>query len=317
MSAPLRIVFAGTPEFAATSLVALLESCRHEICAVYTQPDRPAGRGRRLAASAVKRVAQQYRIPIFQPATLGDAEAQQLHSLQADLMVVAAYGLLLPQAVLDAPCLGCINVHASLLPRWRGAAPIQRAILAGDRETGISIMQMELGLDSGPVLHRLSTPIRSADTAATLHDRLAALGARALLDTLGQIVDGRACPVAQDETQASYARKLEKGEALLEWNLPAQQLERRVRAFNPWPVARTTLHGEPLRIWQADLPGERDTAEAPGTILQAGRDGIEVATGEGVLRILRLQGAGSRQLAAAEFLNGRPELGSPGTILGS
>ena len=315
MSVPLRIVFAGTPEFAATSLEALL-SGRHMICAVYTQPDRPAGRGRRLTASAVKRVAERHRLPVYQPPALDDAEAQRLRALRADLMVVAAYGLLLPQAVLEAPRLGCINVHASLLPRWRGAAPIQRAIMAGDRETGVSIMQMEQGLDTGPVLHRLATPIHASDTAHTLHQRLAGLGARVLLETLQSLVEGSLDPLPQDETRATYARKLEKGEARLEWSRPAPELERCIRAFNPWPVARTTVGGEPLRIWQADLPGERDVREAPGTVLRAGRQGIEVATGEGVLRILRLQGAGGRQMGAAEFLNGHPELGIPGTILG-
>ncbi len=316
MNDHLKIIFAGTPEFAVVALEALLETGKHEICAVYTQPDRPAGRGRRLQASPVKRAALEHGLPVIQPVSLKGAEQQQqLRALQADLMVVVAYGLLLPGAVLHAPRLGCINIHASLLPRWRGAAPIQRAILAGDRETGVSIMQMDEGLDTGPVLHQLSTPIYPDDTAGILHDRLATLGAQALLDVLGLIVDGSCSALPQDEDKATYAAKLEKHEALLQWNAPAAELERRVRAFNPWPVARTSLRGENLRVWQAQtLPGS--SGEAPGTILQASRDGIDVATGEGVLRLLRLQSAGGKPLDAGAFLNGHPELRRPGTVLG-
>ncbi len=317
MTTSLKIIFAGTPEFAVAALNALLEQERHEICAVYTQPDRPAGRGRRLKVSPVKEVALAHGIPLHQPPTLKHPEQQRLlRDIGADLMVVVAYGLLLPRAVLDAPHLGCINIHASLLPRWRGAAPIQRAILAGDQETGVSIMQMDEGLDTGPVLHRLTTPIHSRDTAGTLHDRLASLGAQALLDTLELIVDGSAHPVPQDETTATYAPKIEKREAILDWRASAEELDRRVRAFNPWPVAQTTLNGKTLRIWQAkSLP---ETADAPpGTVVRAGKAGIDVAAGEGMLRLQRLQSAGGKPLDVAAFLNGYPELRHSGTLFGS
>jgi len=316
MNTRLKIVFAGTPDFAVAALDALMETDQHDICAVYTQPDRPAGRGRKLKAGPVKTAALEYSLPVYQPVTLNDPEQQQqLRSLQADLMVVVAYGLLLPLPVLDAPRLGCINIHASLLPRWRGAAPIQRAILAGDDETGVTIMQMDEGLDTGPELYRLTTPIYASDTAQTLHDRLAALGAQALLDTLGLIVDGAACPVPQDEDTATYARKLDKSEAVLDWVLSAQQLDRRVRAFNPWPVAQTLLHGEVLRVWQAEpLPGDFD--QQPGTVLRVSKRGIDVATGDGILRLQRLQSAGGKPLDAGVFINGHPELRDPGIVLG-
>ncbi len=316
MSICLKIVFAGTPDFAVAALDALMETHQHEICAVYTQPDRPAGRGRKLKASPVKIAASEYGLPVYQPVTLNDPEQQQqLRALQADLMVVVAYGLLLPLPVLDAPRLGCINIHASLLPRWRGAAPIQRAILAGDSETGVTIMQMDEGLDTGPALYRLTTPISGGDTAQTLHDRLATLGAQALLDTLGLIVDGAACPVPQDEDAATYARKLDKSEAVLDWVLSAQELDRRVRAFNPWPVAQTLLHGKVLRVWQTEpLPGEFE--KEPGTVLQVSKQGIDVATGDGILRLQCLQSAGGKLLDAGAFINGHPELRNPGIVLG-
>ena len=316
MAARLKIIFAGTPDFAVTALKALLETGQHEICAVYTQPDRPAGRGRKLKASPVKVVALEHNIPVYQPVSLKDPEQQQqLRSLQADLMIVVAYGLLLPLPILDAPRLGCINIHASLLPRWRGAAPIQRAILAGDRETGVTIMQMEEGLDTGPVLYRLTTPIHNRDTAQTLHVRLATLGAQALLDTLGLIVDGSVCPVPQDEDAVTYARKLDKSEAVLDWATSAQELDRRVRAFNPWPVAQTLLQGKTLRIWEAELLSGT-AEEAPGTVLQAGKQGVDVATGDGILRLQRLQSAGGKPLDAGAFINGHPELHHPGFVLG-
>ncbi len=317
MTTRLKIIFAGTPDFAATALDALLETDQHDICAVYTQPDRPAGRGRKLKASPVKAMALEHNLPVYQPATLKDPEQQQqLRALQADLMVVVAYGLLLPLPVLDAPRLGCINIHASLLPRWRGAAPVQRAILAGDRETGVTIMQMEEGLDTGPALYRLTTPIGSRDTAQTLHDRLATLGAQALLDTLGLVVDGAACPVAQDEDAATYARKLDKREAVLDWAASAQELDRRIRAFNPWPVAQTLMQEKTLRIWQAEPLS--DTADAaPGTVLQVSKQGVDVATGDGILRLQRLQSAGGKPLDAGAFINGHPELQNPGIVLGS
>ncbi len=317
MTTSLKIIFAGTPEFAAVALNALLEEGRHEIRAVYTQPDRPAGRGRKLRASPVKEMALAHGLPLRQPSTLKEPEQQRsLRELGADLMVVVAYGLLLPPPVLDAPRLGCINIHASLLPRWRGAAPIQRAILAGDRETGVSIMQMDEGLDTGPVLHRVATPIRPGDTAGTLHDRLASLGAQALLDTLDRIMEGSARPVPQEEAAATYAPKIEKQEAVLDWNASAEELDRRVRAFNPWPVAQTTWKGKVLRIWQAEPLAEMPDAPA-GTVVRAGKEGIDVATGNGMLRITRLQGAGGKPLDAAAFLNGHPALRHSGTVLGS
>ncbi len=315
MNTGLRLVFAGTPGFAVAALNALVEMDQHEICAVYTQPDRPAGRGKKLKASPVKAAALKYGLPLYQPGALDEPEQKQLRALQADLMVVAAYGLILPPPVLDAPRLGCINIHASLLPRWRGAAPIQRAILAGDTETGVTIMQMDEGLDTGPELYRLSTRIHGGDTAQTLHDRLASLGAQALLDTLGLIADGSVRPVPQNEDAATYAHKLDKREATLDWQLSARELDRRIRAFNPWPVAQTWLEGKILRIWQA-APVAGETSEEPGTVLRAGRQGIDVATGEGLLRLQCLQSAGGKMLDAGAFINGHPQLRKPGARLG-
>ena len=304
MSDPLKIIFAGTPEFAATALEALLTT-PHQVVAVYTQPDRPAGRGRKLQPSPVKQLALAHGIEVRQPEKLKDpADQAALADLQADLMVGVAYGLLLPQAVLDAPRLGCINIHASLLPRWRGAAPIQRAILAGDEESGITIMQMEAGLDTGPMLHVLKTSILKDDTGGSLHDRLAELGARALLESLGGIADGSLIAHPQDDELATYAKKLDKGEARIDWSQPATVIDRQVRAFNPWPVAQCAFQGQVMRIWQS-LPLEQpapDTAE-PGQVLEAGKAGIDVATGEGVLRILNLQMPGKRAMSAADFLN--------------
>ncbi len=304
MSDPLKIIFAGTPEFAATALKALLTRS-HQVVAVYTQPDRPAGRGRKLQPSPVKQLALEHDIEVRQPVKLKDpADQEALADLQADLMVVAAYGLLLPQAVLDAPRLGCINIHASLLPRWRGAAPIQRAILAGDEESGITIMQMEAGLDTGPMLHTLKTPILQDDTGGSLHDRLADLGARALLESLGGIAEGSLIAHPQDDELATYAKKLEKGESRVDWTQPAAVIDRQVRAFNPWPVAQCDFQGQVMRIWHS-LPlaqAAPDSAE-PGQVVEAGKSGIEVATGEGVLRILKLQMPGKRAMSAADFLN--------------
>ncbi|ROR34252.1 methionyl-tRNA formyltransferase [Inmirania thermothiophila] len=307
-ASPLRVIFAGTPAFAVPSLEALL-GAGHAVVAVYTQPDRPAGRGRRPRPSPVKEAALAAGLAVRQPRTLRDAAEQAaLAALGADLMVVVAYGLLLPPPVLAAPRLGCVNVHASLLPRWRGAAPIQRAILAGDGETGVCLMQMDEGLDTGPVLARAATPIGPEETAGELHDRLAGMGARLLVEALPALARGELAPVPQDEAQATYAEKLAKEEAVLDFARPAEELARRVRAFNPWPVAEARLDdGTRLRVWRARaLPGG---GGEPGRVLAAGREGVDVATGRGVLRILELQRPGGRPLAAGDFVNALPLAG--------
>ena len=300
----LRVVFAGTPEFAVPSLRAAAQ--RNEVIAVYTQPDRPAGRGRALHVSAVKREALQRGIPVLQPESLKSAISRDaLRALQPDLMVVVAYGLILPQAILDIPRHGCWNVHASLLPRWRGAAPIQRAIQAGDHDTGVCLMQMEKGLDTGPVLLSQHLSIEESETGGQLHDRLAALGAQTLADGLGLLRAGmRPVPQAQATEGITYAHKLEKSEARLDWSAPATELARKVRAFNPWPMADAVVAGERLRIHDAvALPTTR-ACEAGG-IVSASRDGIDVACGEGVLRIRVLQREGGRAISAADFVNAR------------
>ena len=302
MQSPLDIVFAGTPEFAAEALQALLAT-EHRVLAVYTQPDRPAGRGRKVVFGPVKQLALAHHLPVRQPKSLKDAVEQAvLAELRADLMVVAAYGLLLPQAVLDVPRLGCINIHASLLPRWRGAAPIQRAILAGDVESGVTIMQMEAGLDTGPMLHKLKCPIHADDTGGVLHDRLARLGAKALLEVLPGLAAATLTAEPQDDAHATYANKLAKQESHIDWHQPALQIDRQVRAFNPWPVAQTGYQGAVMRIWQSQVLPDGVSAE-PGTIVDAGKEGIDVATGQGRLRIVRLQMPGRRAMLAQEFLN--------------
>jgi methionyl-tRNA formyltransferase len=306
----LRIVFAGTPGFAVPCLRAAAE--RGEVVAVYTQPDRPAGRGRQPAASPVKVEALARGLPVFQPENFKSAAArEQLRALQPDLLVVVAYGLILPQSVLDIPRHGCWNVHASLLPRWRGAAPIQRALEAGDAETGVCLMQMEKGLDTGPVLLSLATPITADDTGGSLHDRLAALGAEVLGDGLKLLRAGMR-PIAQPQPAegVTYARKLDKAEARLDWSRPARELADRVRAFNPWPVAEAELAGERLRI-HAAAAIDAGHAQAPGTVLAAGRDGIDIACGEGALRLLQVQREGGRSMPAADYLNARPALRTP------
>ena len=300
----MKILFAGTPEFAVPPLAMLLRS-RHKLCAVYTQPDRPSGRGRKLVPGPVKQLAERHGIPIFQPDTLKDpTEQEQLCSLAPDLMVVVAYGLILPKAVLDAPRLGCVNIHASLLPRWRGAAPIQRAVLAGDEVTGITLMFVEPRLDAGPVLLKKPCPIGRSETAGELHDRLSVLGAEALEELLPALESGTVKPEIQDESLVTYAAKLEKEEALLDWSRPALELERQVRAFNPWPVAETVYRGQILRVWRAQALEQPPEAPA-GTVLDRKRT-LDVATGKGVLRLLEIQLPGARRVTAADFINAHP-----------
>ncbi len=303
---PQRIVFAGTPHFAVPCLQAALRS-GHEVVGVYTQPDRPAGRGRELVPSAVKVLAQQCNVPVFQPGDFKSPEARaQLAALKPDLMIVVAYGMILPRSVLRIPRLGCWNVHASLLPRWRGAAPIQRALLAGDTRTGVCLMKMEAGLDTGPVMISLETPIAPDDTTGTLHNRLATLGAQLVEDALKLLRVGLS-PAAQPQAAdgVTYARKMEKAEARLDLALPAVELERAVRAFYPWPVAELQLEGERLRVHQAEVVADAPAA-APGTLLEADRRGILLATGAGGLRLLRVQREGGRPVGAADYLNARP-----------
>ena len=312
MNHPLRVVFAGTPDFA----VPHLQACRRngvEIVAVYTQPDRPAGRGRKLTPSPVKQAALDLGVPVEQPENFKDAAARErLAAYAPDLMVVVAYGLILSRKVLAIPRLGCWNVHASLLPRWRGAAPIQRAILAGDAETGVCLMQMEAGLDTGPVLLRRALPIAGDDTGGSLHDKLAALGAELLGEGLDRIVRGETMLAAvQPDDGATYAHKLDKAEARLDWNDSAVALARKVRAFDPWPVAEGVVDGETLRVWRAesrDLGFEIRDSVLPGTVIAATRDGIDIACAEGVLRLIEVQRAGGRRITAADYLNARPEL---------
>jgi methionyl-tRNA formyltransferase len=299
---PLRIIFAGTPEFAANCLGALLET-DHEIVAVYTQPDRPAGRGRKLRPGPVKQLAQQHDLPVYQPLSLkAESEQAALKALDADLMIVVAYGLLLPQAVLDTPRLGCINVHASLLPRWRGAAPIHRALLAGDACTGITIMQMDAGLDTGDMLCKAECPILPQDTSGSLHDRLAELGARTLVECLTPLASGALIPEVQDNAQACYAHKLEKQEAQIDWSQPAELIVRRVRGFNPWPVAYTRLGEDNLRIWSATADIQTCDAE-PGTIIESSAEVIRVAAGEGSVLLTELQLPGGKPQPIKTLMN--------------
>lgn len=314
MTQPLRLVFAGTPEFAAEHLKALLDS-PHQIIAVYTQPDRPAGRGQKLMPSPVKQLAVEHDIPVLQPPTLRDPAAQaELKALGADLMVVVAYGLILPQVVLDTPRLGCINSHASLLPRWRGAAPIQRAVQAGDAESGVTVMQMEAGLDTGPMLLKVTTPIAASDTGGSLHDRLAQLGPQAVLQAVEGLAAGTLQGEVQDDALANYAHKLNKDEARIDWSRPAVELERLVRAFNPWPICHSSLDGEPLKVLAATL-GEGKGV--PGQILAASKDGLTVACGEGALLLTRLQLPGGKPLNFADLYNSRREQFAVGKVLGA
>ncbi|HIF9085878.1 TPA: methionyl-tRNA formyltransferase [Photobacterium damselae] len=315
MSKPLRIVFAGTPDFAARHLAALLSS-EHEVIAVYTQPDRPAGRGKKLTASPVKHIALEHDIPVYQPASLrNNEEAQQeLAALNADLMVVVAYGLLLPKEVLDTPKLGCINVHGSILPRWRGAAPIQRSIWAGDSETGVTIMQMDEGLDTGDMLQIATLPIEANDTSATMYEKLAELGPVALVDCLADIATGKAVATKQDDEQANYAKKLSKEEAKIDWTMDAVAIERCVRAFNPWPMSYFEVSEQNIKVWRSEVVAE-EHGKQPGTILSADKHGIVVATGHGALRLLELQPPGKKAMQVQDLLNSRREWFEVGSVL--
>lgn len=323
---PLRVVFAGTPDFAAASLRALLHS-HHEVVAVYTQPDRPAGRGRKLTPSPVKTLALEHSLDVYQPATLKDAGAQAaLAALNADVMVVVAYGLLLPRAVLEIPRLGCVNVHASLLPRWRGAAPLQRAIEARDAESGVAIMQMDAGLDTGGVLSEARAPITATTTGGELHDTLAALGASTLIDTLDALAEGRTHATPQPDSGATYAAKLSKAEAELDFTRPAAELAAKVRAFNPWPVAWCTLGDERLRLFMASAEDviasaeeSQHTTQLPGTLLAPDNDGLRIACGargDEVLHVTHAQLPGGKALPVRELLNARQPRLAAGNRLG-
>lgn len=308
----MRLIFAGTPEFSAHHLKTLIDS-DHEIVAVYTQPDRKAGRGKKIVSSPVKQLAEQYQLPLVQPQSLKSSDAQQeLIQLNADIMVVVAYGLLLPKEVLEAPRYGCINVHASLLPRWRGAAPIQRAIAAGDTTTGITIMQMDVGLDTGDMLIKVDCAIDKQETGGSLHDKLMNLGGLPLLQALQQIESGTTQPEAQDDSLACYASKLTKEEAAIDWSQPAAQLHNMIRAFNPFPVAYFSQGDDKVRVWSAEIsttPNDQPNASTavPGTILSANAQGLCVACGEGALELKQLQLPGKKCLAVADILNGNSE----------
>ncbi|MCG6200716.1 methionyl-tRNA formyltransferase [Psychromonas antarctica] len=310
----LNIVFAGTPDFAAQHLTVLLES-EFNVVAVYTQPDRPAGRGRRLTASAVKEVAIAHNIPVYQPQNFKEAtDVDQLVALNADLLIVVAYGLILPKVVLEAPRLGCLNVHGSLLPRWRGAAPIQRAIWAGDSETGVTIMQMNEGLDTGDMLSKVRCSINSDETSESLYEKLAQQAPLALVDTIKKLLEGKLNTEVQDEKSANYAKKLSKTEALIDWSCEGAFIERCIRAFNPWPISYFLLSGEAVKVHQASLLpiiSEKDI----GTIISADKKGIQVVTGQGVLNLEVIQLAGKKALPVQDILNSRRELFALGTNL--
>ncbi|MEH6470414.1 MAG: methionyl-tRNA formyltransferase [Halopseudomonas sp.] len=304
---PLRIVFAGTPEFAAANLEALINS-RHQVVAVYTPPDKSGKKGKKLIPSPVKQLAQQTGITVCQPLSLkSDDEQQMLARFDADLMVVVAYGQLLPKVVLETPKLGCINVHASLLPRWRGAAPIERAIMAGDQQTGVTIMQMDEGLDTGDMLYIQSCPIYEHDTAGTLGERLMGLGSTALLETIEQLAGGKAIPTSQNDKNANYAHKLEKEESELDWRHSAEQLCRKIRGLNPSRVAFSRLNDERIRIWEAEVE-DGNSDQSPGSLINADNRGLAVATGNGILRLTRLQIPGKTKQPVKTLLNGNQDL---------
>jgi len=308
MTQPLNVIFAGTPEFSVAPLQALLDS-EHNVIAVYTQPDRPAGRGRKLTASPVKNLALEHNIPVYQPQTLRDESAQaELNALNADLMIVVAYGLILPKAVLDMPKFGCLNIHASLLPRWRGAAPIQRAIESGDAETGVTIMQMDIGLDTGDMLIKKTTAIQTDDNAQTLHDRLSTLGCDALLETLAQLQNNQLSPEKQNENLVTYAEKMHKAEAQINWSQSAQTIVRKVQAFNPWPVAFTQFNDQPLRILQAHIaqePENQTLEKLAGLVLKVSKQGMLISTGSEPIWLTQVQPAGKKPMAAYDFAQAR------------
>jgi len=309
-----RIVFAGTPDFAATALNALINA-GYNVVGVYSQPDRPAGRGRKLVPSPVKQVALDAGIPVFQPVSLKPEDAQQeLAALKPDVMIVAAYGLILPKAVLDIPTHGCLNIHASLLPRWRGAAPIQRAIAAGDAETGITIMQMDEGLDTGDMLLKTSTPIHADDTGGSLHDRLADLGGKAIVEALVQLANRELAPEPQNDADANYAHKLSKEEGHIDWSRSAIEIERLIRAFNPWPGTFTDLGEQRIRLHQATAL-EQSSDKVPGTVISRERDGVEVACGTGTLKITSVQLPGSKAQSISDLINGGKQVLLPGQEL--
>ena len=306
----LNIVFAGTPDFAAGHLQALIDS-RHNVVGVYSQPDRPAGRGKKLQPSPVKQLALEHNIPVFQPLNFKQEGAiAELESLNADIMIVVAYGLLLPLAVLEAPKMGCLNVHASILPRWRGAAPIQRAIQAGDTETGVTIMQMDVALDTGDMLSKTLLDIHNDETGGSLHDRLLDIGPTALLQTLTLLQAGETIAEQQDDTHANYAHKLTKEEALIDWCLPAKDIELSIRAFNPFPCAFTLLGDQRIKVWQA-ITLDETTNLLPGTIARVSSDGIDVATGAGMVRLLNIQLIGKKAMTVRDFINGQPNFFQP------
>ncbi|EGI73303.1 methionyl-tRNA formyltransferase [Pseudoalteromonas distincta] len=313
MTQPLRIIFAGTPDFAARHLQALIQS-EHQIVGVYSQPDRPAGRGKKLKASEVKELALEHNLPVFQPQSLKNDEAlAELTSLNADIMIVVAYGLILPKAILEAPRLGCLNVHGSILPRWRGAAPIQRAIWAGDEQTGVTIMQMDEGLDTGDMLHISRCPISTTETSASLYTKLAELGPDALIETINKLANGEITPEPQNDELANYAKKLSKEEADIDWSMSALQIERNIRSFNPWPMCFTQMGGQTVKIHQAQVMLQ---SGVPGQILSSDKNGVVVACGEHALCITQLQPQGKKPMAINDFLNGRSDWVTPGTILG-
>ena len=304
----LNIVFAGTPEFAAQHLKALIALQQYNIVGVYTQPDRPAGRGKKLTASPVKALAQAHDLPVYQPASLKSEEAQtELTNLNCDLMVVVAYGLLLPKTVLDIPKHGCINVHGSILPRWRGAAPIQRAIEAGDTYSGVTIMQMDVGLDTGDMLLKAECPIHTTDTTTDLHDRLCEIGPPALIETMDLIASGNTAPEKQNDELSNYARKIEKSEAEINWHEPALTIHRKIRAFNPFPICYSLLGKERLKIYQAEIINA-DSGAAPGTIVSASKTGIVVQCGQEQLAITMLQLPGKKAMTSEAFMNGSENL---------